>query len=167
MKRFGYPLVSSVGAAMLLEDSSSAEPVFSSGYTIKPQNYRLTMKLWDKVIIFASSSEVYRLEWTCLRHTQWNTTKWRVKNCRNIKKKTKSSRRNSKFASLLLDFLFFIIAYSSHRLTANLHFRLQEHRMSLKYCCYAFVSWHALKPLAIRWSFSASACVNSKESKSP
>ena len=77
MKRFGYPLVSSVGAAMLLEDSSSAESVFSSGYTIKPQNYRLTMKLWDKVIIFASSSEVYRLEWTCLRHTQWNTT-WRT-----------------------------------------------------------------------------------------
>ena len=69
-----------------------------------------------------------------------NYIKWRVKNCRNIKKKTKSSRRSSKCASLLLDFLFFVIAYSSHRLTANLHFRLQEHRMSLKYCCYAFVS---------------------------
>ena len=55
-------------------------------------------------------------------------------------KKTKSSRRSSKCASLLLDFLFFVIAYSSHRLTANLHFRLQEHRMSLKYCCCAFVS---------------------------
>ena len=69
-----------------------------------------------------------------------NYIKWRVKNCRNIKKKTKSSRRSSKCASLLLDFLFFVIAYSSHRLTANLHFRLQEHRMSLKYCCCAFVS---------------------------
>ena len=55
-------------------------------------------------------------------------------------KKTKSSRRSSKCASLLLDILFFVITYSSHRLTANLHFRLQEHRMSLKYCCYAFVS---------------------------
>ena len=66
--------------------------------------------------------------------------KWRVKNCRNLKEITKSSRRNSKCASLLLDFLFFVIAYSSHRLTANLHFRLQEHRMSLKYCCCAFVS---------------------------
>ena len=55
-------------------------------------------------------------------------------------KKTKSSRRSSKYASLLLDFLFFVIAYSSRRLTANLHFRLQEHRMSLKYFCYAFVS---------------------------
>ena len=69
-----------------------------------------------------------------------NYIKWRVKNRRNIKKKTKSSRRSSKCASLLLDFLFFVIAYSSHRLTANLHFRLQEHRMSLKYCCCAFVS---------------------------
>ena len=69
-----------------------------------------------------------------------NYIKWRVKNCRNIKKKTKSSRRSSKCASLLLDFLFFVIAYSSHRLTANFHFRLQEHRMSLKYCCCAFVS---------------------------
>ena len=32
--------------------------------------------------------------------------KWRVKNYRNLKKITKSSRRNSKCASLLLDFLF-------------------------------------------------------------
>lgn len=30
-------------------------------------------------------------------------------------KKTKSSRRSSKCASLLLDILFFVIAYSSHR----------------------------------------------------
>ena len=32
--------------------------------------------------------------------------KWRVKNYRNLKEITKSSRRNSKCASLLLDFLF-------------------------------------------------------------
>ena len=32
--------------------------------------------------------------------------KWRVKNYRNLKKIMKSSRRNSKCASLLLDFLF-------------------------------------------------------------
>ena len=32
--------------------------------------------------------------------------KWRVKNYRNLKKITKSSRRNSKCASLLHDFLF-------------------------------------------------------------
>ena len=75
-----------------------------------------------------------------LVYANYINIKWRVKICRNLKKKTKSSRRNSKCASLLLDFLFFVIAYSSHRLTANLHFRLQEHRMSLKYCCYAFVS---------------------------
>ncbi len=75
-----------------------------------------------------------------LVYTNYIDIKWRVKNYRNIKKKTKSSRRNSKCASLMLDFLFFVIAYSSHRLTANLHFRLQEHRMSLKYCCCAFVS---------------------------
>ena len=36
---------------------------------------------------------------------------------------TKSSRMNSKCASLLPDLLFFVIAYSSHRLIANLHFR--------------------------------------------
>ena len=47
-----------------------------------------------------------------------------------LKKKTKSSRRNCKCASLLPDLLIFVIAYSSHRLTANLHFRQQEHRVS-------------------------------------
>ena len=38
-----------------------------------------------------------------------------------LKKKTKSSRKSSKCASFLLDFLFFVIAYSSRRLIANLH----------------------------------------------
>ena len=59
--------------------------------------------------------------------------------------KLKEKKRNraegaANVPPFLLDFLFFVIAYSSRRLTANLHFRLQEHRMSLKYCCCAFVS---------------------------
>jgi len=62
------------GTAMLLAGCSSAEPVSSSGCTPKLQNFRHSTKLWDKIIKFAPSSEVYRLEWSRLRHTQLNPT---------------------------------------------------------------------------------------------
>ena len=103
-------------SATMRSSSSAARQNCCSEITISDGKWGAILELVAAITRVLTSRMKKRLRlWltkliNLLVYANYIDIKWRVKGYRNLKKITKSSRRNSKCASLLLDFLFFAIA---------------------------------------------------------